>query len=427
MTLFATRYVWLVGILVLAAACSAPPTADPDPDPDPDPDVTAAMVLVRNHAVRPSIDRDGQRVALIAFQDASFGALAGIIVHDLVAGTTVRADETSAGTASDGTFVSGTPAISGDGNRVAFVTDATNLAAATDTNRTIFVTDLISGTIDTVRLADVDATSGCVDRPSLDETGATILFNHNQACYTSSFAISEMYLKPVVGGVAERMSGVARSGAGLLSADAAVVAFLSEDLGASEGDTNGSLDVYVRAVSSTGIQRASLAHDGAEADASVFLGDVSDDGRYVLMMSWATNLVPNDTNDFADVFLYDRTGGSIERVSLAPDGGELNGASFNARISGDGRYVVFETRALNVAPGLTQSDNRLFVREVATGAVARLDLPAGGDPELGIRQGEFDVSGDGRFVVFVSGNALLPGAEEETLAVYRVENPLWTP
>jgi Tol biopolymer transport system component len=421
MAQFAPRNTWLIGILVLAAACSTPQPPDGDPTP------TATMILVRDQALRPSIARDGQRVALIAFEDASFEELAGVIVHDLVAGTTVRADETSGGTASDGTFVTGTPAISGDGNRIAFVTDATNLAAATDTNRTIFVTDLVSGAIDTVRLADVDATSGCVDRPSLDETGATILFNYNQACYTSSFATSEMYLTPVVGGVAARMSGVARSGTGLLSADGAVVAFLSEDLGASDGDTNGLLDVYVRTVSSTALQRASLGHDGAEADANVFLGDISDDGRYVLMMSWATNLVANDTNGFADIFVYDRTGGSIERVSLAPDGGELNGASFNARISGDGRYVVFETRALNVAPGLTQSDNRLFVREIDTGAMARLDVPADGDPELGIRQGEFDVSGDGRFVVFVSGNALLPGAEEESLAVYRVENPLWTP
>lgn len=354
MALFAPRNTWLIGILVLAAACSAPPPADGDPSP------TTTMILVRDHALKPSIARDGQRVALIAFEDASFA-------------------------------------------------------------------DLVSGAIDTVRLADVDAASGCVDRPSLDETGATILFNYNQGCYQSSFATSVMYLKPVVGGVAERMSVVARSGIGLLSADAAVVAFLSEDLGASDGDTNGSLDVYVRTVSSTVLQRASLAHDGVEADADVFLSDISDDGRYVLMMSWATNLVPNDTNGFADVFLHDRTGGSIERVSLAPDGGELNGASFNARISGDGRYVVFETRARNVAPGLTQNDNRLFVREVATGAMARLDVPAGGDPELGIRQGEFDVSANGRFVVFVSGNSLLPGAEEESLAVYRVENPLWTP
>lgn len=427
MTLFAPGHLWFVGILVLAAACSTPPTADPDLDLDPNPDPTAAMVLVRDHAVRPTIARNGQRVALIAFEDASFDALEGIIVHDLDAATTVRADETGSGTASNGTFITEPPVISGDGNRVAFVTNATNLVDPSDADRTVFVTDLDTGAIVSVTLADVGAASGCVDRPDLDEAGATILFNFHAGCYRSTFSTAEMYRMPVGGGAAERVSGAARSLAGVIAADGGVVAFLSEDLGS--GDVNGFRDVYLRDPSTGVLERASLAHDGSEASDHVGLqrGGLSDDGRYVLMGSWATNLVPNDTNGFADIFLYDRTDGSIERVSLAPDGGELDAASFNAAISGDGRYVVFETRARNVAPGLTGSENRLFVREIATGTMARLDVPDGGDPELGIRQGEFDVSADGRFVVFVSGEALLPGAEAGSLAVYRVENPLWTP
>lgn len=423
MTLSPPHHVWFVGVLVLAAACSAPPVVDDDPDPDP----TATMVLVRDHAVRPSIDRDGQRVALIAFEDATLNALAGIIVHDLETGTTARADQTSSGTAGNGTFVTEPPTISGDGNRVAFVTDATNLAAPSDANRTIFVTDFTTGAIVSITLADVGQASGCVDRPDLDETGTTILFNFHAACYTSTFSTTEMYRMPVGGGTAERVSGAARSLAGAMVADGDVVAFLSDDLGS--GDTNGFRDVYLRDLTTGLLERVSLAHDGSEADGHVGLqrGGLSDDGRYVLMGSGATNLVPDDTNGFADIFLHDRADGSIERVSLSTDGGELDGASFSARISGDGRYVVFETRARNAAPGLTGSENRLFVREIASGTMARLDVPDGGDPDLGIRQGEFDVSANGRFVVFVSGEALLPGTEAGSLAVYRVENPLWTP
>lgn len=236
-----------------------------------------------------------------------------------------------------------------------------------------------------------------------------------------------MYRMPVGGGVVEQVSGTARSLVGLIAADGGTVAFLSEDLGS--GDANLFRDVYLRDPTTGLLERASLAYDGSEATDHVGLvrGGLSDDGRYVLMSSWATNLVPNDTNGSGDIFLHDRTDGSIERVSLATDGGELEGASFTARISGDGRFVVFETRARNVAPGLTGSANRLFVREFATGAMARLDVPNGGDPDLGIQQSQYDVSADGRFVVFVSGEALLPGTEVGSLAVYRVENSLWTP
>lgn len=51
----------------------------------------------------------------------------------------------------------------------------------------------------------------------------------------------------------------------------------------------------------------------------------------------------------------------------------------------------------------------------------------GGDRDLGTGQGELDVSADGRFVVFVSGEALPPGAAAGSLAVDRAENPPWTP
>ena len=49
-------------------------------------------------------------------------------------------------------------------------------------------------------------------------------------------------------------------------------------------------------VSTTGTQGNHLSGDPS----------ISGDGRYVAFDSWASNLVPGDTNDNGDVFVHDR-------------------------------------------------------------------------------------------------------------------------
>ncbi len=85
---------------------------------------------------------------------------------------------------------------------------------------------------------------------------------------------------------------------------------------------------------------------------------LSDDGRYALFQSDAAGLVSGDTNftcdnDFdgtaeencSDVFVLDRVTDSITRLSLAPDGSQLDSASSLAAVSANGRFVAFDTAA----------------------------------------------------------------------------------
>jgi Tol biopolymer transport system component len=420
--------VWTTALAV--AACASAPVVDEEPTPDPQP--TGSLALVRDHALRPAVDDSGSVVALIAFDDATFEGTPAVLVHDVVAGTAVRGDVTAAGVASDASFISGTPVLSGDGTRVAHVSNATTLTPTSDPLRTVFIKDLVSGAVEAVTLADADGTSGCVDRPHLSRDGRHVLFNHHAACYTSSFASSSIYLKDLDAGTTARVSHAVseRSSVAAMNADASIVAFESEDNAAVDGDTNGAIDVFVRPVANGVLVRASRTHDGEQANAAVLLATqvLADDGRLVLLRSSASDLVPDDTNGFSDVFVFDRLAGTIERVSTTADGAQLDGGTFHARISSDGRFVVFATLARNLEPGLSASGvHRLYAKDLTTGAVARLDVPDGGDPDAGIWGPEFDVSGDGRVVVFVSANALTPGADVGSLAVYRVENPLWTP
>ena len=64
----------------------------------------------------------------------------------------------------------------------------------------------------------------------------------------------------------------------------------------------------------------------------------------------ATNLVPGDTNNAVDILVFDRVAGTLERVSVGPAGAQGNRGSDTPSISGDGRFVAFESDATNLVP-----------------------------------------------------------------------------
>ncbi len=86
--------------------------------------------------------------------------------------------------------------------------------------------------------------------------------------------------------------------------------------------------------------------------------------------SHASNLVPDDTNNTGDVFVFDRQTDTTERVSVASDGTEPNSGSVNGTpsISADGRFVAYSSDASNLVPGDTNgaSDIFLFDRQTNT-------------------------------------------------------------
>src|SRR5689334_22453236 len=103
--------------------------------------------------------------------------------------------------------------------------------------------------------------------------------------------------------------------------------------------------------------RVNTGLGGAEPDGVNTDGKISGNGRFVVFASQATNLVAGDANASADVFVRDLAGASTARVSLGEDGLERSGDSGlltgttvgGFDISDDGRYVVFASRAALVA------------------------------------------------------------------------------
>jgi hypothetical protein len=103
------------------------------------------------------------------------------------------------------------------------------------------------------------------------------------------------------------------------------------------GDTNGQYDAFLLDTQSAHVFRMSPP----TGNGASFARSVSSSGRYVVVQSDATNLVAGDTNGVADVFMADRVAGSIQRVSLAPGGGQRDGSSTGVTASASAASFVY--------------------------------------------------------------------------------------
>ena len=126
--------------------------------------------------------------------------------------------------------------------------------------------------------------------------------------------------------------------------------------------------------------RVSVASDGTEANggSNDNIPTISADGRFVTYFSEASNLVPGDTNNAGDIFVFDRQTGTTTRVSVASDGTEGNNSSFQSDISADGRFVTYTSHASNLVPGDTNNTCDIFVFDRQTSTTTRVSVASDG-------------------------------------------------
>jgi Tol biopolymer transport system component len=209
-----------------------------------------------------------------------------------------------------------------------------------------------------------------------------------------------------------------------LSADGRFVAFESEAFNLVSNDRNGASDVFVRDRVAGTTRPISLSTKRAQGNGASFSAAVSADGRYVVFVSEADNLVPDDTNHARDVFVRDQVMGTTERVSLSVSGQQGNGNSILPAISADGQFVAFTSYADNLVPGDTNQRGDVFVRDRTAGTTERVSLSSEGaeghTTEKYMPAGQSpSISADGRFVAFESNAAdLIPGNTRESTNIF---------
>jgi Tol biopolymer transport system component len=371
-----------------------------------------------------SISADGRYVAFYSIATNLVpGDTTGsgdIFVRDRQSGTTERVSVDSGGAQGNGGSYA--PAISADGRYVAFDGSATNLVPG-DTNgfSDVFLRDRQSGTTERVSISSGGVQgNGYSYFPSISADGRYVAFESSATNLVAgdTNAFVDVFVRDRLSGTTERVSissggvqGNGGSDAPSISADSRYVAFQSYANNLVLGDTNGFVDVFVRDRQSGTTERVSVDSFGAQGNDHSYVPSISADDLYVAFHSYATNLVPGDTNGFADVFVHNRLSFWTERASVSPAGVQGNGNSSYPSISADGRHVAFASTATNLVPGDTNGVEDAFIRDRLNSTTERVSVSSAGAQGNG-DSGDYgpSISTDGRYVAFESAAAfLVPG------------------
>src|SRR6266542_6874244 len=315
-----------------------------------------------------SISADGN---LVAFDSETSNLVPGdtnrlpdVFVHDVATGETTRVSVTSSGRQAQGESFGA--AISDDGRLAVF--NSTARLVPEDTNRRldVYARDLVTGQI---RLVSVSSTGQLGNDDSFVEGSPS---GDSRLVVFSSLATNlvpgdtndnvDVFLRDLVTGQTTRvtvpLSGQGGGGGfqGHISANGRFVAFNSGKDDLVRHDTNGFQDVFVRDLKIGRTTRVSVSSVGEQGnDDSCCSKGISGDGRFVAYRSFASNLVPDDTNGGYDAFLFDRSTGQTVLASVSATGEQgvypdpIVGSS-NVSISEDGAWVLFASAATNFPP-----------------------------------------------------------------------------
>ena len=311
---------------------------------------------------------------------------------------------------------SNSPAISDDGQVIAFTSTGNLTGNAVWQRDTVFVRDLTAQTTELINIT-LDGQAGKWDVYGLALSGngrVVAYYSHDGnlvpddevACgiETEPVSCEDLFIYDRDTAVTERIPLGRGQGLGgdytlSLSDDSRLVAY--------------SFHIYDR---TTGLTADLPTTDGERPNGYTFAPQFAGDGRFLAFISGASNLVPNDTNEQFDIFVWDRETNQVERTSISADGTEGNetsgampfheGIGSALTISGDGRFVAYGSLATNLADGVVNecADYRGFTRacyniylyDRQTGTTQLVTQNSDGDsvtPSL---------SGDGRFLAFTS-------------------------
>ena len=164
----------------------------------------------------------------------------------------------------------------------------------------------------------------------------------------------------------------------------------------------------------------SVSSTGAPSNQTSYYSIVSADGRYVVFQSDASNLAATDLNGVQDIFRRDLATGTTELVSRRPNGNAGNGIAVQPDVSGDGRFVVWSSNASNLVTGDTNGTWDVFLRDMQLGVTTLISRDSLGNL-ANQRSDSPRITPDARYVVFESDAALVPSDTNGQKDVYRLE------
>lgn len=314
--------------------------------------------------------------------------------------------------------------LNADGRFVAFTSAATDLVAGSTVGQTnIFVRDLLTGA---AVLASVNNFSfGAASLPRLSADGRIVVYQLATCPFPSFCTTVQVFARDLIQGtttlVSAAMDGTPSSGfSPVISPDGRYVAFLSAASNLVPNDLNNFTDLFVRDLANGTTQLASVNASGTssgndQSDSPFF----SADGRFVAFTSQASDLVTNDGNGTADVFVRDLVAGTTRLVSVNTAGNSA-GSSLAAGISADGQRAVFLSSASDlVSLPDTNFAPDVFVRDLGTSSTQLVSINSAGTGSSDDFSESPSITPNGRFVAFSSrSDDLVPEDTDGRFDIY---------
>ncbi|HKS37540.1 MAG TPA: hypothetical protein VJW76_10150 [Verrucomicrobiae bacterium] len=308
-----------------------------------------------------------------------------------------------------------------DGRFVVFASAGGNLVT-NDHNDTfdVLVRDRAQGTTELVSVNRFDTGSGAGASmaPFLSSDGRYVLFQSSadDLVMGDTNRVFDVFRRDLVAGVTELVSVTVngpRSGRGrsyplALTPDGRQVLFESEASDLVTNDTNNAADLFVRDMDSgiTALVTRNRFGGGVSSTSGgwSFLGtpQISDDGRRVVFQSVSSDLIANDTNNRMDVFVRDLAAGTNILVSVSTNLTTGNQDSWNSVISADGRFVALQSLASNLVPGDANGTSDVFVRDLLLRTTKLISIATNGVSSGAGRSFGPVINAGGRFVAFQS-------------------------
>ncbi len=285
----------------------------------------------------------------------------------------------------------------------------------------VFVRDLASNqtTLASVSTAGVRG-DGDSYEAHLSATGRYVTFESNASNLVPSDTNGkgDAFVRDLEKGTTTRIS-VAWNGAQangdawypVISADGRYAAFYSDSTNLIPGVTPpGTYQLYIRDLEFGSTYMASVSPTNIPGNGDSYEPRITPDGTHVVFYSWASNLVPGDTNGVADVFMRDLGSSETTLVSVSSSGVQGDGRCGKAAVSSDGKHVVFESEASNLVNDDTNGKQDVFVRDLASGLTVRLSASSAG-AQANNNSERPGVSADGRYVTFSSDASSLVASD----------------
>jgi Tol biopolymer transport system component len=430
----------------------------------------------------PVITPDGSHVAFLSYASdlvtTTTNGVGDVYERNLATGTTTLISIDTTGTTGGNQYSYG-PYLSADGRYVVFNSYAHNLVSGdTSTNVNVLVRDTVAGTTSFVSVNNSGSIIPGSYNGQLTPNGRYVAFNGGVHDYVRDLQLGtttqvdvgmngaapnnnggnisitpdgryaafdsiasnlvsndfngteDVFLRDLVAGTTTLVSvnasgtssGNAASAFPLISPDGSQVVFDSSASDLVSGDGDNLNDVFVRNVSAGTTILVTFHATGLPAltgnGESYLYGNSSSDGRYVVFVSNADNLVLGDFNRVSDVFVRDTQNATTTLVSVNPSGNSGNAASMDPSITPDGRYVVFRSMASDLAPVNTVGVSNIFVRDLQLGTTTLVSDSSGG---VSGNAGSYvpSITPDGRYVAFESSaNNLVPNDNNNTDDVF---------